>query len=46
MVLSYPEGHKPRYENFKLKGFLDETLREGAERCLFTVEENDKNNYR
>lgn len=41
MVLTYPAGHKPRYENFELKGFLDEPLREGAN---FTKDliENDK----
>ncbi|WP_026675564.1 isopropylmalate synthase [Alkalihalobacterium bogoriense] len=37
MQLSYPKGHRPRYKNFQLDGLLDETLREGAERCLFSV---------
>lgn len=43
MVLTYPAGHKTRYENFELKGFLDETLRVGAER-LFTVDDTEKFN--
>ncbi|WP_102693068.1 hypothetical protein [Rummeliibacillus pycnus] len=42
MVMTYPIDHRMRYGNFELKGYLDETLREGAERCLFTVEENEK----
>lgn len=42
MVITYPANHKPRYGNFEIEGFLDETLREGAERCLFTVDEDEK----
>lgn len=37
MALSMPDGIKPRYQDFQLKGLLDETLREGAERCPFPV---------
>ncbi|GGK44115.1 isopropylmalate synthase [Salinarimonas ramus] len=37
MNLSYPSGHIPRYDNFELVGLLDETMREGAERCPFSI---------
>lgn len=37
MNLTFPKGHVPRYENFELTGLLDETMREGAERCPFAV---------
>ncbi|MCC5979534.1 MAG: hypothetical protein JJU21_15845 [Salinarimonas sp.] len=37
MFLDFPTGHKPRFENFELAGFLDETMREGAERCPFSI---------
>lgn len=37
MHLTMPSGFKPRFNNFQLKGLLDETLREGAERCPFPV---------
>ncbi|WP_416828443.1 hypothetical protein [Ectobacillus polymachus] len=39
MQLSFPKGHEPRYENFQLDGLLDETLREGSERCLFSIDD-------
>lgn len=42
MELSMPSGFVPRYNNFKLTGFLDETLREGAERCPFSVPGSEK----
>lgn len=37
MDLSFPAAHKARYDNFEIDGVLDETLREGAERCMFSV---------
>lgn len=37
MTLKMPHGFRPRFENFELVGFLDETMREGAERCPFSV---------
>lgn len=42
MEMKIPAGHKPRFDNFELSGFIDETLREGAERCLFAVEQEKK----
>lgn len=42
MYLAFPKGHVPRYENFQLSGLLDETMREGAERCPFSVPEERK----
>lgn len=42
MTLSFPQGHQPRYASFHLDGLIDETLREGAERCLFAVDEENK----
>jgi len=42
MTLTFPKGHVPRYENFELVGFLDETMREGAERCPFSVPAENK----
>ncbi|EEQ11676.1 Isopropylmalate/homocitrate/citramalate synthase [Yersinia mollaretii ATCC 43969] len=36
-ALTFPEKHQPRYSGFNLDGMLDETLREGAERCPFSV---------
>lgn len=42
MFLDFPKGHKPRYENFELAGFLDETMREGAERCPFSIPADQK----
>jgi len=37
MNLTFPTGHVPRYHGFELAGLLDETMREGAERCPFAV---------
>ncbi|MDB5593308.1 MAG: Isopropylmalate/homocitrate/citramalate synthase [Hyphomicrobiales bacterium] len=42
MYMSFPKGHIPRYSDFALDGILDETLREGSERCLFSVSTPDK----
>ncbi len=42
MFLDYPKDHVPRYENFELAGFLDETMREGAERCPFSIPSHQK----
>lgn len=36
-MLYFPAGHQPRYDNFTVDGILDETLREGSERCPFSV---------
>ena len=37
MFLEMPADFEPRYDNFQLNGFLDETMREGAERCPFSL---------
>ncbi len=42
MSLSFPSDHRPRFDNFEIDGILDETLREGSERCMFSVETEDK----
>lgn len=42
MYMSFPNVHKARYENFKIDGILDETLREGSERCMFSVSPSRK----
>lgn len=42
MFLNMPNGFSPRYENFELYGFLDETMREGAERCPFSIPASEK----
>lgn len=42
MFLDFPRGHQPRFENFELAGFLDETMREGAERCPFSIPAKQK----
>ncbi|MEK4222320.1 hypothetical protein N1I86_09980 [Bacillus sp. FSL W8-0116] len=42
MAMQLPKNHKKRENNFQIDGFLDETLREGAERCLFAVDEDKK----
>jgi 2-isopropylmalate synthase len=42
MLLKMPSGAKPRHKDFQLKGLLDETLREGAERCPFPVDPSQK----
>jgi len=39
VALTLPKGHEPRYDNFGIEGLIDETLREGSERCLFAVDE-------
>lgn len=36
-LLKFPKNHKPRYCGFNIDGILDETLREGAERCIFSI---------
>ncbi|MRG27297.1 MULTISPECIES: hypothetical protein [Laceyella] len=40
MALTYPKGSQPRYEKCELGVFLDETLREGSERCLYAVDDD------
>lgn len=42
MIMKFPEGHKPRFSDFSLDGVLDETLREGAERCMFSIPTKNK----
>ncbi len=42
MGMTFPAGHKPRFSNFTIDGVLDETLREGAERCMFSIPTGDK----
>lgn len=37
MFLSMPTGHEVRSEGFRIEGLIDETLREGSERCPFAV---------
>lgn len=44
MALTMPQGHEPRYGDFRIDGLMDETLREGSERCLFAVDV--ENRYR
>ncbi|BDH46014.1 putative 2-isopropylmalate synthase [Salmonella enterica subsp. enterica serovar Choleraesuis] len=41
-LLKFPTNHQPRYSNFNIDSILDETLREGSERCAFSVPANDK----
>lgn len=41
-LLKFPAKHKPRYDGINLDGILDETLREGAERCPFSIPPQDK----
>lgn len=41
-LLNTPSNHTPRYCDFSIDGILDETLREGAERCAFSVPAQDK----
>ncbi|MBJ7223568.1 MULTISPECIES: isopropylmalate synthase [unclassified Brenneria] len=41
-LLKFPDNHTPRYCDFSIDGILDETLREGAERCAFSVPAQDK----
>lgn len=36
-ILKFPHNHIPRYSDFRIDGILDETLREGAERCAFSI---------
>jgi len=41
-LLTIPRTHIARFERFAIDGVLDETLREGAERCPFSVPANEK----
>lgn len=36
-IIKFPHNHIPRYSDFSIDGILDETLREGAERCAFSI---------
>lgn len=42
MGMSFPADHSPRFSDFEIDGVLDETLREGSERCMFSVATGDK----
>ena len=42
MALTFPANHAPRFSNFSIDGLLDETLREGAERCMFSISTEKK----
>ena len=37
-----PRTAEPRYSNFSVKYLVDETLREGVERCVFATPDGDK----
>ncbi|MDF3281366.1 MULTISPECIES: 2-isopropylmalate synthase [unclassified Gordonia (in: high G+C Gram-positive bacteria)] len=41
-ALSFPAGHRPRYENFEIKAVSDETIREGGERAPFGADNHRK----
>jgi len=41
-LLTIPRSHTPRFDHFSIDCFLDETLREGAERCPFSVPAEEK----
>ncbi len=41
MTAAPPSSELPRYRNFKLKTIVDESLREGLERCMFPVQTED-----
>ncbi|MDE9556001.1 isopropylmalate synthase [Xenorhabdus bovienii] len=41
-LLTLPKNHKPRFSNFNIDGILDETLREGSERCPFSISTDKK----
>ncbi|WP_267967309.1 beta/alpha barrel domain-containing protein [Agrobacterium vitis] len=40
--MKFPAGHKTRLSGFSIDGVLDETLREGSERCMFSVSTEEK----
>lgn len=42
MSMNFPQGHIPRFSNFTIDGVLDETLREGSERCMFSIDTENK----
>lgn len=42
MSMKFPSGHTPRLSDFSIDGILDETLREGSERCMFSIETESK----
>lgn len=42
MNMTFPADHSPRYSDFTIHGVLDETLREGSERCMFSVSTKSK----
>lgn len=41
-MLSFPEGHQPRYRDFSIRAISDETLREGGERAPFGADDARK----
>lgn len=42
MIMKLPQGHESRLSGFSIDGILDETLREGSERCMFSVPTSSK----
>lgn len=42
MAMTFPPNHTPRFSDFTLDGVLDETLREGSERCMFSIATRNK----
>ncbi|QIN29254.1 2-isopropylmalate synthase [Brevibacterium luteolum] len=41
-MLTFPEGHTPRYTDFSIEAISDETIREGGERALYGASDKDK----
>ena len=41
-MLTFPEGHTPRYSDFSIQAISDETIREGGERALYGASDTDK----
>lgn len=41
-MLSFPSGHKPRYQDFSIKAISDETIRVGCERAPYGVSDKGK----
>lgn len=42
MSMDFPKDHLPKFANFQIDGILDETLREGSERCMFSIQTENK----
>ncbi|MFL0576388.1 hypothetical protein ACH0BO_06550 [Brevibacterium luteolum] len=41
-MLTFPEGHTPRYKDFSIQAISDETIREGGERALYGASDKNK----